>query len=472
MHNAAKQTARTSRGSVAGHRLEPGTGPMLLTLGLGVFAGALDLSVLSPALTSLGIEFDITPALASLAITIYLLATVASIPIASKLADRYGRRPIYIACVSIFLVGSLVTIAAPHYAVFLLGRAIQAIGAGGIFPVATAAIADRIPPERRGGALGILGAIWGLAGILGPLVGGILTAALSWRWIFIANIPLAIFVILLAQKHLPNKAPAKRGPLDVGGLISLTVGLIAVMIALTSLDPSMAALSTNITSGIALAVAVVSFAALAWFERAAKEPVLSPLLFQKREIAITYGLEIFIGAVEGSIFFVPAALHAGLNLSPAFAGAIAAVGALLFVGVIPFAGRMLDRVGARAVLGIGALSSTIGLVIFAFGYTSLALSFVAMIFSGIGFGALLGAPTRYIITQEAPPEMRSTAIGILSIFLIIGQLVGASLAGGLIHGSSLITGNYRIVYLAFAVLGCVALTITRFLAPPKMRPVA
>ncbi len=202
---------------VAGHRLDRSTVPLLLTLGLGVFAGALDLGVLSPALPALGAQFGVGARELPWVFTLYLLANVVSIPIMSKLADRNGRRPIYILCMSIFALGSVLAIVSTSFPMFLVARAIQAIGAGGIFPVATAAIADAVPADRRGAALGLVAATWGLAAVIGPNVGGILTHVLSWHWIFVANVPLAIIVIALARTTVPSTAANVRGPLDVLG---------------------------------------------------------------------------------------------------------------------------------------------------------------------------------------------------------------------------------------------------------------
>ncbi|MGA9019840.1 MAG: MFS transporter, partial [Candidatus Cybelea sp.] len=112
---------------------------LLWTLALGVFAGALDLSVLSPALPALGRTFTVQTGDLAWVFTLYLLVTVVSIAVASSMADRYGRRPIYLICISLFAAGSVVAIVAPNYGIFLAARAIQALGAGGIFPVATAA---------------------------------------------------------------------------------------------------------------------------------------------------------------------------------------------------------------------------------------------------------------------------------------------------------------------------------------------
>ena len=329
--------------------------PLLVTLALGVFAGALDLGVLSPALPALAHTFAIPGRDVAWVFTLYLFANVVSIPVMTKLSDVYGRRPIYIACVATFVAGSVFAIAAPTFAVFLVARAIQAVGAGGIFPVAAAAIADRVPLERRGSALGLLGAVWGLAAIVGPTFGGVVTHFVSWRWIFAANVPLGLIVIVRSRSHVPAAAARTRGPLDVAGLALLAFGLLAVMIGLTRLDATAPALGGNALTLAAVAVALIAFAALIPVERAAREPVISPALFGTRQLVVTYTLEVLIGMLESALFFVPAALVATQHLSYALAGIVAAVGAVVFVAVIPLAGRALDLYGSRIVLMAGAV---------------------------------------------------------------------------------------------------------------------
>lgn len=437
--------------TVAGHRLDRSTVPLLVTLGLGVFAGALDLGVLSPALPALARAFAVGPGAVAWIFTLYLLANVASIPIMTKLADRNGRRPVYIACVSIFAAGSLLAISAPNFTVFLIARAIQAAGAGGIFPVATAAIADRIPPERRGAALGLVAATWGLAAIIGPSLGGVLTHVLSWHWIFAANIPLALIVIFMARTTLPANVSNVRGPLDAAGILTLTLGLLAVMIGLTQLGTTLVPL---------LVLGAILLAAFVFIESRAVEPVIRLHLFAQRQLQVTYGLELLIGILEGALFFIPAALVAAQHMSYAAAGGIAALGAFMFVAVIPGAGRALDAVGSRLVLTAGTVLTAGGLLIFAFGFDSLWTSIVAMVVAGTGFGALLGAPTRYIITNSVTADQRSSAVGLLSIFLIIGQIVGGSLAGGIIAASAVETAGYRTAYGAFTAIALLAALLT------------
>jgi MFS family permease len=443
--------------SIAGHTLERSTLPLLATLGLGVFAGAFDLGVLSPAIAAIGSEYRTPNSDLSLIFTIYLLANVISIPIASKLSDTYGRRSVYVACLLTFAVGSVVSVIAPTYWVFLIGRAIQAAGAGGIFPVATATIADVVPQERRGSALGMLGAIWGFAGIVGPLAGGALTTLVGWPTIFIANVPLALIVIYLANRLVPSRPALRRGPLDVLGIFALALTLGGVILALTKIDTRSLVHGPflSITGAGMFGLGLVTLIAV---ERNADEPMIAPRLFATRQLVVTYGLEILIGLLEGSLFFIPAALVAKANLNPAQAGLVAAIGAVVFVAIIPLAGRALDRYGSRVVLTYGASVTAIGLLLFAFNLTNVPLATVSVALAGVGFGSLLGAPTRYIITTEAPGDMRASAIGLLSVFLIIGQIVGGSLAGGIVGVYRL--DGFRNAYIAFACIAALVAAAT------------
>jgi MFS family permease len=455
--------ARTAATTVAGHRLDRSTIPLLVTLGLGVFAGALDLGVLSPALPALGATFGVGPRDLAWVFTLYLLANVVAIPVMSKLADQHGRRPIYILCVSIFAAGSVLAIAAQSFPVFLLARAIQAVGAGGIFPVATAAIADRIPMERRGAALGLVAATWGLAAVIGPVIGGAITHFVSWHWVFALNVPLAIVVIVLARTTVPANAAHARGPLDVAGIGTLAVGLLATMSLLTRLYTIDGVVNATLAWGM-LATAAVAFALFALAERRAAQPVIPVAFFRDRQLMLTYALEVLIGALEGALFFIPAALVAGQHLSYAAAGSIAALGALCFVAVIPLSGRALDVVGSRAVLAAGSTLTALGMLIFALGFANLWLALLAMVVAGVGFGALLGAPTRYIVTSRAAQQQRASAVGLLSIMLIIGQIIGGSLGGGVAssHGGDL--AGYRVAYLVFTGIAIAAAVLTTTLA--------
>jgi EmrB/QacA subfamily drug resistance transporter len=435
---------------------------LLWTLALGVFAGALDLSVLSPALPALGRAFAVQTGDLAWVFTLYLLVTVVSIAVASSMADRFGRRPIYLICISLFAAGSIVAILAPNYPVFLAARAIQALGAGGIFPVATAAIGDVVPAARRGAALGIVAATWGVAAVIGPSIGGLITHYISWRYIFVLNLPLAAIVFWMALKEVPANAPRQRQALDVVGLALLCGGLLALTDGL---------IASQIATGLA---GVALLAAFAFWERRARNPIVPLEILRTPQLVRTYALEVLIGILEGSLFFIPAVLIAAQGLSSAAAGFVAALGAFMFVLVIPASGRALDRIGSRDVLLAGTIVSEIGLALFALGFSSLPIALLAIVIAGAGFGALLGAPTRYIVTNETPQRARATAVGLLSQALIVGQILGSSLAGGLMSAGQSELAGYRHAYLAFCAVAFVALLLATTLKPrddERRRPI-
>ncbi len=421
---------------------------LLLTLGLGVFAGALDLNVLAPALPVLGRAFGVVTGDLAWIFTIYLLVNVAAIAVASTLADRYGRRIIYQLSIGTFALGSAVTILAPTYSYFLVGRGLLALGAGGIFPVATAAVGDVVPPSRRGAALGAIAATWGLAAIIGPAIGGVITHFLPWPWIFVPNFPLAAAVLLLSRRYVPVKAPHARGPIDALGLFLLCWGLLAAVDGILSVRADVGA------------VGIVLLAAFFLRERKSNDPILPLFLLRTPQLWKTYLLEVVIGILEGSLFFIPTVIVTAQHVSTAVAGGIAALGALVFVAVIPFSGRALDRIGSRDVLFAGCFLTEIGLAIFALGFDSMPLAIVAMIVAGLGFGALLGAPTRYIVTNETGASTRATAVGLLSQALIVGQILGSALIGSIIGNLRSEAAGYRFAYLSACAIALVALFIT------------
>ena len=154
---------------------------ILILLFVGVFMGALDMGIVGPALPAIQTYFGMDNRILSWIFTIYILFYIIGTPLMAKLSDIYGRKFIYILDIILFGIGSYITVTAVSFEMLLIGRAIQGFGAGGIFPVANAYIGDIFPPEKRGGALGILSSVWGLSFVLGPIMGGLLLNY-AWQW--------------------------------------------------------------------------------------------------------------------------------------------------------------------------------------------------------------------------------------------------------------------------------------------------
>ena len=182
----------------------------------GVLVAALDIAIVGPALPAIGDTYGVGSRSAlSWVFSAYVLFYVVGAPLLAKLSDRIGRRGVFAQSLGLFAAGSLLVAAAPTFEVLLVGRAIQAFGAGGIFPVASAVIAETVPEEKRGRTLGLIGAVFGLAFLLGPLLGGLLLRW-SWRWLFLVNVPVAVVLISRGppppcpQERPPARAPSTR----------------------------------------------------------------------------------------------------------------------------------------------------------------------------------------------------------------------------------------------------------------------
>src|SRR5512137_1770316 len=208
---------------------------VLLVLFIGVLMGALDIAIVGPALPTIRDYFGVDDRAAAWIFSIYVLFNLVSTPLMAKLSDSFGRRTIYVMDVAIFAAGSLVVSLAPAFGFVLLGRAIQGLGAGGIFPVASAVIGDTFPPEKRGRALGLIGAVFGLAFIIGPILGGVLLMA-GWRWLFLINLPVAAVVIVMALRVLPTARRSERLRFDWLGMLTLGVALASLAFGLNRID--------------------------------------------------------------------------------------------------------------------------------------------------------------------------------------------------------------------------------------------
>ena len=184
-------------------------GRLLPALFIGVFMAALDTSVIAPAIPALRASFDLDNRQVALVMTVFILCSLCSTAPLASLGDRHGRRPVYMACISLFAVGSLVIALSTSFWALLMGRAIQGVGSGGIIPTASAVIGDAFAQKERARALGLIGATYGMAFVLGPPLAGLLMVVASWQWIFAANLPIAALVLWMALRAMPDSSPTR-----------------------------------------------------------------------------------------------------------------------------------------------------------------------------------------------------------------------------------------------------------------------
>ncbi len=433
-------------------------------LGLGIFMAALDLTIIAPAFPVLEAQFGVSARSIAWVIGIYALFNVLSLPTMAKLADHFGRRPVYLFDVACFGLGSVLAALSPNFGILLLARAIQGLGAGGIFPTANAIIGDTFKKERRGLAYGITGLLWGMAAVIGPNLGGVLTQRASWHWLFIINIPLAIIVFLVGMRVLPTERNEQAGKFDTLGLVMLTLALVGLMGTLNEVD-GQRFLESLVSPQVLLSFAVfVVFSVLfVLVERRAESPVVPMALFRRRNLRTADALAVVAGIVESSLVFMPTLAVIVLHYSTEKSGAFLTPAALTLGFATPVVGLMLDKYGPRPVLTVGTLVTAFGLLLLGTVVDNTPTFLAALVIGGIGLSSLLGTPLRYLTANAAPDGMRTTSMAVLSISTNIGIAVGSALTGAIVASqpaNPVASVRHAYVVLAVLTLGAVAIALT------------
>src|SRR4051812_34439171 len=276
---------------------------VLFAVMLGLFLGALDQTIVGPALPTIvtqlsGNEYYVW------AVTIYLLTSTISVPFWGKLSDIYGRKPIFMIGIVIFLIGSALSGLSQNMAMLILFRGIQGIGAGSLFPVALSIIGDLFTPAERGRYQGLFGAVFGVAFVAGPLIGGWLTENAGWHWIFYVNIPIGIAALAVIQRLLPTvKTPAATRNFDIIGGGIFTVAISFLLIGLTNKQFGD---WTDTTVGGSILVGIIGSVLFAIVESRAKEPIVPLDLWKSRAYSASM-VSVFFAAFAffGAIVFLP-----------------------------------------------------------------------------------------------------------------------------------------------------------------------
>jgi len=416
---------------------------ILFAVMLGLFLGALDQTIVGPALPTVVTQLagnDIYV----WAVTIYLLTSTISVPFWGKLSDLYGRKPMFIIGIVIFLVGSALSGLSQNMTELIAFRGLQGIGAGSLFPIALAVIGDMFTPAERGRYQGLFGAVFGIAFIVGPLVGGFLTENISWHWIFYVNIPIGLVSLFFIFRLLPTvKNPRATRNFDILGGVIFTIATAFLLIGLTQKGQTNATTKalndwSDPTVGGFILVALVGIVLFVWAESRAKEPIVPLNLFRTRTYAASMVATFFAAfAFFGAIIFLPRWFQIVQGYSPTYSGLALLP---LMVGLIVSSvasGLIVAKTGRYKWLTVGAIllmGVSMALMTQLRADTPVPIVWVWMLIAGLGVGPTFAVFT--LIVQNAVPfNMLGVATSNLTFFRQIGGTVALAIVGTMFASS-------------------------------------
>ena len=416
---------------------------ILFAVMLGLFLGALDQTIVGPALPTIVTQLNGND-LYVWAITSYLLTSTISVPFWGKLSDLYGRKPMFIIGIVIFLIGSALSGLSQNMTQLIAFRGLQGIGAGSLFPIALAVIGDLFSPAERGKYQGLFGAVFGIAFIVGPLVGGFLTEQVSWHWIFYVNVPIGLVSLFFIFRLLPTvKNPRATRNFDILGGLIFTIATGFLLVGLTQKGQTNAtthALNawTDPTVGGFILIALVGIALFIWAESRAKEPIVPLNLFRNRTYAASMVSTFFAAfAFFGAIIFLPRWFQIVQGYSPTNSGlaALPLMVGLIFSSIA--SGLIVARTGRYKWLTVGAIvlmGISTALMTQLQADTPVPIVWGWMFISGLGVGPTFAVFT--LIVQNAVPfNMLGVATSNLTFFRQIGGTVALAIVGTLFASS-------------------------------------
>ena len=365
--------------------------------------------------------------------TAYILASTIVMPVYGKLGDLVGRKWLFVAAISIFLVGSVMGGLADSMGTLIAGRAVQGLGGGGLMILALAIIADVVPARQRGKYSGIMGAVFAVSSVAGPLLGGFFTDGPGWRWAFWMNIPLGLLAILSAVMFLklPKRTYAKPR-IDYPGMVILAIAVTSLVLFTTWGGGTYAWDSPVI---LALIASTVVFGVLfVWVESRAPEPVIPLKLFKNRNFNLTTGAGLILGvAMFGALAYMPTYLQMVTGVGATSAGLlmIPMMGALLVASI--GAGQIVSHTGRyKAIPIIGMFVTAFGLFLLSTLTATTAIWIMCVYLGVMGLGLGMSMQILILVVQNSfPRAIVGTATSSNNFFRQIGSSLGAAIVGSL-----------------------------------------
>jgi EmrB/QacA subfamily drug resistance transporter len=411
---------------------------------LALFLGALDQTIVSTAMPQILTDLN-GSALYTWVVTIYLLTSTITVPFYGKLSDLFGRKPLLLFGIGVFLLGSALSGLSQTMEQLILFRGIQGVGAGALFPISLAVIGDLFSPAERGRYQGLFGAVFGLSFLLGPAIGGLLTDFVSWHWVFYVNIPIGIVSMIVIWRLLPTvrRADASRN-LDFLGAAVFTVAISFLLVGLTNKSGlSSAGIPnewTDFTVGGFIAIALVLSPIFVVIEWRAKEPIVPLGLWRERTYASSIISTFLISfGFFAAVIFLPRWFQVVRGESATLSGYLLFPLLIGLIGSSIISGILVSRTGRYKLLVLtGIAFMFVGLLLMRqlTATTDYPTLWLWMFVTGIGIGPTLSVFT--IIVQNAVPfSQLGVATSNLTFFRQIGGSVGLAIAGT-VFGNSLL----------------------------------
>ena len=461
-------------------KVEPRFGLILAVYLVGLLIGGLYVGMVSPARTVIQADFGIDGALGIWMINIYTLFYAALIPIIGKIADRRGRKRVFVVCLGVFCVGAIVcglSQTVGGFGLLLVGRVLQAVGASGMIPVANASIGTTFPPEKRGMALGLAAVVMGVSNVFGAVAGSAVVGAFgieNWPWMFYLCVPFCVAVMVGAVVVLPDEEPADRpAAMDIAGSFLFALFVLLLLLGVKGIDFGAGVAGDVGTSTLAslapFVAAVFVLVAFRQVERRAEDPVFHLEYFHSRPIVVTMVVSFFIGCFVISLVLVPELAEYALD-EPLGSGGyyVLAIGLTSFV-TTPVGGKLIDKVGPKPVL-MGGLSISIAGLLFlalvAMAAPSAPMLIVGLAIVGAGMGLAMGAPTNYMILENVDKSESTSAIATITLVRQIGTSLAPAVFVGLIASAPGMAG-YCNMLLGVVFFNVCALVTMLFYKPSR-----
>jgi EmrB/QacA subfamily drug resistance transporter len=398
---------------------------------LTTLLAALDQSIVSTALPrivgDLGGFNDL-----SWVVSAYLLASTVTIPLYGKLSDLYGRRLLFAVAISVFLLGSMLCGFAQTMGELIAFRAVQGLGAGGLIPLAQAAIGDLYSPRERGRYQGYVASMWGIAAVTGPLAGGTLTEAISWRWIFYINLPLGLVALAVVVRTLSGTR-SREHSIDYAGALTLGLSLGAILIACAWSGTTYPMGSVEVVGPFLAGVCGLGLFTL--IERRASEPIVPIALLRNRIFVAASGGYFVVGALLFAVtIYIPVYLQDVRGNSPTISGLTTMSYTIGWVVVAMIVGRLITRTGRYRIfpiLGTICAAAGVALLLLVGRDTGRVALCAILVLGGSGMGMTV-AP--YLVgTQNAiAPQVIGSATAALNLVRAIGASLAVSVLGALL----------------------------------------